>query len=113
MAWVCPSCGFDDNQDSSARCLCGYEISMGEEGKYSKGDAISDTKPESASHRFWEHFVVGFLVCFFVGFMSSLFVSSWLALLIGFIICLFVGFLAGLYGEKVIKFLFELIRWMW
>jgi hypothetical protein len=113
MAWVCPSCGFNDNHDSSVRCLCGYEISMGEERNYLKREGILDTEPGSASHWTWEHFVVGFLVSFFVGFISSIFGFSWLGLLTLFIICLFIGFLAGLYGERVINLLFELMRWMW
>ena len=26
MAWKCPSCGFDQNEDSVVRCVCGYEL---------------------------------------------------------------------------------------
>ncbi len=26
MAWTCPSCGFDRNEDSVVRCPCGYEL---------------------------------------------------------------------------------------
>ena len=113
MAWVCPSCGFNDNHDSFIRCLCGHEISMDDERKFSKSQGILETELQSASDWTWEHFVAGFLISFFVSFIYYvLFDFSLVGLLITFIICLFIGFLAGLYGGKVISFLFELIRWM-
>jgi hypothetical protein len=28
MAWVCPSCGFDENDNAAIRCACGHEITV-------------------------------------------------------------------------------------
>jgi hypothetical protein len=36
MAWTCPSCGFDGNDDSSIRCSCGQELTIKEEINYNK-----------------------------------------------------------------------------
>jgi len=118
MGWVCPSCGFDHNHDSCIRCSCGYEIVVGEERNYTKRDGALDTEHELASYWTGEHFIAGFLISFFIGFIwilfdffdSSRFSWSWLG--IAFVISLGVGFFAGVLGRKFIQFLFELIRWI-
>jgi hypothetical protein len=115
MAWVCPSCGFKENHDSSIRCLCGHEISPDEERNYSKTEGVLDAESESGSHSTWEYFIAGFFISFFAGFAYLLFDFfdssrfSWTGLLIVFMICLFIGFVASLYGHKFIRFLLELI----
>jgi hypothetical protein len=34
MAWTCPSCGFEENEDSILRCPCGYELTPPEDRNY-------------------------------------------------------------------------------
>jgi len=34
MAWTCPSCGFEENEDSILRCPCGYELTLPEDRNY-------------------------------------------------------------------------------
>ncbi len=36
MAWTCPSCGFEENEDSILRCCCGYELTLPEDRNYDK-----------------------------------------------------------------------------
>lgn len=36
MAWTCPLCGFDNNDDSSIRCSCGQELTIKEKIDYKK-----------------------------------------------------------------------------
>ena len=36
MAWICPSCNFEENNETSVRCSCGYEVSYNEEPNYTK-----------------------------------------------------------------------------
>ena len=115
MPWICPSCGFSDNHDSTVRCLCGHEIFIDEEPIYLKSGGSVDTKPESVSNWTWEHFVAGFLISFLVGFIHILFDFfdsnrfSWSGFGTVFIICLGIGLLAGFFGQKFIQFLLELI----
>jgi len=34
MAWTCPSCGFEENEDLILRCPCGYELTLPEDRNY-------------------------------------------------------------------------------
>ena len=36
MAWICPSCNFEENNDTSVRCSCGHEVLDTEEPNYTK-----------------------------------------------------------------------------
>lgn len=105
MTWVCPSCGFKGNDDSTIRCLCGYEITLDEERKYSK----------ASLHWTWRDFLLGFFISFSFVFMLFLFnffdtrSFFWSGFPMAFVVCLAIGILAGLTGEKFIQFLLELI----
>jgi hypothetical protein len=98
MAWVCPSCGFDGNDDSIDRCSCGYELSADRE--------MDDSGP--ARRWAWKPFIAGFLIPFFLIFIDFLFdllgskTFSGLEFLIAILICLVIGVLAGLFGGKFV-----------
>jgi hypothetical protein len=104
MPWVCPSCGFDGNDDSIVRCICGYELTADQER--------NDPKP--ARRWAWKHFIAGFLISFFFISMDFLFDflgsktflgSEYLA---AFMISLVIGVWTGFFGGKFVRFLLEL-----
>ena len=45
MNWVCPSCGANDNEESSIKCSCGYILEEGERSNVRWVEAIIPAPP--------------------------------------------------------------------